>query len=83
MALIYVIIALFAGGGAVALKVLIFLVFPLGCIWFGDAMGGYTGMMRFQPITSQSPGCMVRFMGWVLLLFPIIIGIIMGIIDLI
>jgi hypothetical protein len=45
-------------------------VFPLFCIWYREDMGGYTGptgLVR-QPINQTSPGCLVAFGGWVLLL---------------
>lgn len=55
------------------LKILGFLILPLACIWFGDELGGYTGTIKLIPV-SQSPGGLVKFLGWVLLLSPIFIG---------
>lgn len=78
IAVLYLVAAAFDNIGTF-LKVLIFLVLPMTCIWFGDEMGRYTGTFRLQSITSQTPGCFVRFMGWVLLLFPLIIGILYAI----
>jgi len=78
IALVYVIGAYVGGGGGAAIKVAAFLVLPLACIWFSDTMGGYTGFgMGRGAITSTSPGCMVAICGWVLLLLPVIIGVIM------
>lgn len=60
------------------LKLAAFLIFPLACIWFGDAMGGWTGFSRpLGPrISQESPGCLVAFIGWILLFLPLLIGII-------
>lgn len=60
------------------LKFLAFTILPLACIWFGDALGGYTGFSRpLGPrITNTTPGSFVVFLGWVILLFPLIVGII-------
>ena len=48
-------------------------VLPLGCIWFGESLGGssYAGSI---PLSSPTPGCMIRAFGWTVLLLPIIIG---------
>jgi uncharacterized membrane protein YoaT (DUF817 family) len=81
LALIYA-IAAFAGGGAeVGLKVLMFLILPLACIWFGDEMGDYMGTWPISGggITNTTPGWLVRIGGWLLLLLPVIIGIIYAI----
>jgi len=60
-------------------KVGLFLILPLACIWFSDAMGGYTGVgMGRGAITSTTPGCLVAFGGWLLLLLPLIIAIVMS-----
>lgn len=76
LAIIYIICAYAAGGGEASCKVIIFLIFPLGCIWFSQAMGDYTGPTTSMPITQASPGLMVCILGWVLLLLPIVTGII-------
>ena len=60
-----------------ALKIGIFLILPLACIWFADAMGGYTGPTANMAITAPSPGMIVRILGWVLLLLPLIFVIIL------
>jgi len=52
--------------------VLLFVIFPLACIWFSDAMGGYTGLTTSMPITATSPGVIVCILGWLLLLMPLI-----------
>ena len=57
------------------LEMALFLIFPLACIFFSDAMGSYTGMsgLGARPwITKTTPGCFVAFAGWLLLLFPLV-----------
>jgi hypothetical protein len=78
LALIYLLLALFAGGLETGLKLLAFLILPLACIWFSDAMGRYTGRFPISAggINQQSPGCLVCIVGWLLLLLPLIIGIV-------
>jgi hypothetical protein len=79
VAVIYIVIAAVYGGVEMAFKIVLFLILPLGCIWFSDAMGGYTGLGLLDfgaPITQQSPGILVRIMGWVVLLLPVAIGVI-------
>jgi hypothetical protein len=41
---------------------------PLSLIWFGDALGDYTGPVPRGYITEKTPGLMVKFAGWLLLL---------------
>ena len=74
LALIYIVGAFMGGGGEVGCKVLLFVILPLACIWFSDAMGGYTGLTMSMPITAPSPGLIVCILGWLLLLLPLIIG---------
>ena len=76
VAVIYIIAAFVTGGGEASCKVLIFVIMPLACIWFSDAMGGYTGLTTSTPITAPSPGVIVCILGWLVLLLPIIMGII-------
>lgn len=69
----YVIFAYLGGGGVLALKVLTFCLLPIFCIWWSEAMGGWTGARFGAPsITEESPGCIVHLLGWILLLAPII-----------
>jgi hypothetical protein len=44
------------------------LLLPLALIWFGDALGEYTGPVSRGYIDQKSPGCLVKFFGWVFLL---------------
>lgn len=80
---VYLVIAGVAGGAEGVLLSAIFLIVPLGCIWFGDAIGDWTGFSRLggPRISQRSPGSAVRFVGWVLLLTPGVAGIIMGVRD--
>ncbi|MBN1270334.1 MAG: hypothetical protein JXB04_12155 [Kiritimatiellae bacterium] len=80
IALVYLAVAYLADGPELTWRVAIFLVLPLACIWFSDAMGGYTGVgFGRGAITSTTPGCFVAFGGWLLLLLPVIAGLIMWI----
>ena len=77
----YLVFGYLAGGGftPILLGVLGFLALPLACIWFGEEMGSFLGLRSLIQMTAESPGCLVRFMGWLLLLFPallILIGLI-------
>jgi hypothetical protein len=49
------------------IAIAIFLLLVLALIWFGDELGQYTGPVSRGYIDRKSPGCMVKFMGW---LFP-------------
>ncbi|MCM8823284.1 MAG: hypothetical protein NC822_01260 [Candidatus Omnitrophica bacterium] len=71
----YIILALLIDPSFYLLCVLGFVILSLACIWFSDELGGYTGFVRFIPV-RQTPGCFIRFLGWVLLLLPVIIFII-------
>ncbi|MCC6694547.1 MAG: hypothetical protein IT365_02850 [Candidatus Hydrogenedentes bacterium] len=74
IAVVYLVAAYLAGGGEATFKLALYLILPLACIWFSDAMGGYTGSsLGAQPsITESTPGCFVAFGGWLLLLLPLI-----------
>lgn len=73
---IYLILSFFAGYESFLwLKMLIFLLLPLGCIWFSDAMGGFEGTCKGRYMSS-TPGIFVKFIGWVLLFLPVIIVVI-------
>jgi hypothetical protein len=76
LAVIYIVAASVADGAETACKVLLFVIMPLACIWFGEAMGGYVGPTWNAGITDPSPGWAVCLAGWLLLLLPIIVGII-------
>ncbi len=46
---------------------ILFLIGPLGAILFSEALGQYTGPTRGGYITTPTPGCVVKLIGWVLL----------------
>jgi hypothetical protein len=66
----YVLFAYFSGGTELVLKILVFLIVALACIWFGDELGGLTGfnLVRMIDISETTPGRVVRFVGWLLLI---------------
>ncbi len=54
------------------IRVLIFLILPLACIFFSEAMGNYTGISQIgvaPHITKITPAFFVALAGWFLLLF--------------
>jgi hypothetical protein len=53
------------------LRTLTFLIVPLCCIWFGEAMG----MAISGRITKKTPGSVVEVGGWIGLLSPILAGL--------
>jgi hypothetical protein len=83
---IYLLVPLFAyvGGDQEALKgflyMLAFLMLPLGCIWFGDELGGLIGI-KYGLVSSPSPGWAVALLGWILLFMPVVVVIIMAIVK--
>ena len=65
LAVVYITVAAVMGGAEVSCKMGLFLILPLACIWFSEAMGGYTGPTTSMPITAPSPGIMVCIgVGW-------------------
>ncbi|HVM61151.1 MAG TPA: hypothetical protein VMV72_09825 [Verrucomicrobiae bacterium] len=76
VAVVYLVVAYYGGSGKSCFEAGLFLILPLACIWFGDAMGGFIGQTGSGLITSSSPGIMVCVMGWLLLLLPAIIAVI-------
>jgi len=70
----YVVGAGLFGGLEVAAKVVMFVVLPLACIWFSDALADYTGYgFSSMPITRPSPEIFVYYLGWVVLLLPLFV----------
>jgi hypothetical protein len=63
------------GGQHTILRVLIFLVLPLGCIWYGDELGGYTGRWGSEYIDTPTPGFLVQLGGWMLLCGPLLVAV--------
>jgi len=76
LAATYFVVALCGGGAEAGFKVALFLVLPLACIWFSEAMGGYTGPAWHATITAPTPAVFVCLGGWLLLLLPAIVEVI-------
>ena len=72
VALAYIILAWYMGSGRAAFQMGLFSILPLACIWFSEAMGGYTGPTLRGAITNPSAGLMVCIAGWLVLLLPAI-----------
>ena len=75
LAVIYIVVAAFGGGAKAAFAVGMFVVLPLGCIWFSEPMGGYVGPAWRGAITSPTPAVFVCIGGWLLLLLPLVVEI--------
>jgi len=58
------------------------LAFPLACIWFGDDLGEYyqDGIL-FPRITTKSRGSFVKLGGWILLLLPVFLYLLVRLLD--
>ena len=61
---------------AADIRLAITVIFPLACIWFADAMGGFVGPASTIAITASSPGILVRILGWVVLVLPLVFVIV-------
>jgi hypothetical protein len=74
----YMIFAYAVGGGEAAMRLLIFSVLPLMCIWFPEFMGhDYRGIGVTWPVkvTSPSPPIAVSVLGWMVLALPIVVAL--------
>ena len=71
VAVAYLVLAHVEKGGSGVLRMMGFLVFPMACIWFGEAMGAYAGSWSRTYINTPTPGCFVAFGGWLLLALPL------------
>lgn len=79
IAFVYLVITIISWGLEGFLKVSLYLILPLACIFFSDAMGGHTGVggLGGGPwVTKPTPGTFIAFMGWVLLFFPVVAAIV-------
>jgi hypothetical protein len=73
----YIIAAILTSQSGNVVIVVAGIIFALALIWFGDEIGGFTGLSGSGiSITRTSPGCAIIFLGWVFLLSPLIIWII-------
>jgi hypothetical protein len=71
---LYVVAAYRTGGGEAAFKTAFGLLLPLACIWFSEPLGGYTGTIRGQLMTSYTPVWLVCAGGWLVLVgVPVIV----------
>lgn len=66
----FLVIAFSFAGEYAGIRVLVFLLLPLACIWFSEDLGEFTGNWGGYHIDEKSPGCMIAIIGWVLLLLP-------------
>ena len=58
------------------------LAFPLACIWFADDLGEFFTDGKLAPeITTQSSGRFVRRLGWLLLLLPVLMFLLILLLD--
>lgn len=73
VAVAYLIVAYVTGGPPLLIRLGPYLLIPLACIWFGEELGAYTGSWGARSIDAESPGCLVAFFGWVLLLIPVLL----------
>jgi hypothetical protein len=76
LAATYLVLAFLVAGGEGSLRIAMFLVLPLACVWFSDELGDYIGQTGSGYITERSPGILVRIMGWLLLFMPIIMVVV-------
>ncbi len=72
----YVAFAYFKGAGVDTLKIAVGLLLPMGCIWFAEAFGGYTGMAHYQRIDTPTPAIFISVCGWLSLVeLPVLLYI--------
>ncbi len=75
----YLAAAYLHGAGVHTLAVAAFFLLPVGCIWFPEAFGGYTGLANYQPIDTATPGIFMSACGWLLLVgLPVLLFLITG-----
>ncbi len=77
---IYSLIAYFGSKRVAGFRDMLYISLVLGlpCIWFGDELGGMVGgRLGHSQITSTTPGSVIRFVGWLLLLFLPLFGYIL------
>jgi hypothetical protein len=76
----YLAVAYLHGGGLDTLKVGLALLLPMGCIWFSQAFGGYTGLSgNLQVVDTPTPAFLICASGWLLLVgVPVLLYFIVG-----
>lgn len=79
VAITYLLVAWWAKGTVEpVLRLLAFLPIPLMCIWYPAAMGNLTGValgLGRPVITEKSPADVVAICGWLLLLCPLVVAL--------
>lgn len=62
-----------------AMFVLPYLILPLGLIWMAQSLGNYVGPAfgSFLKITEKTPEFLLKFIGWLLLIAPIVLFLIL------
>lgn len=66
---VYVVLAAVYGEGRTVLQAIGFSLVPLVLIWLPQPAGQFRGWICFPRFVDQpTPGCLLRFMGWMLLL---------------
>ena len=71
LVLVYLIGTVMTAGAISALKLLAAMLVPLACIWFPEAMGDYANSLG--RVNRRSPSSFVWFLGWIVLLLPLIV----------
>jgi hypothetical protein len=57
-----------------------YLIFCLGCIWYGEELGDFVGIGgKGIFISSPTPGRLIQIVGWLFLLLPVLAALIFGI----
>ena len=69
----YLIASFLSSRPEVGLRMIVFLLFPLALIWFGEELGEFTGNWGGHYIDEKSPGWLLSVLGWVLLLVPLFV----------
>ena len=78
VAVTYLTLAYFHGTGLDVAGVAAALLLPMACIWFSQAIGEYSGMIRLHPVTASTPTVFVCVGGWFLLVgVPLILCFVM------
>ena len=76
----YILVVLLATGSLQSvLSLIVFLLLPMVCIWFPDGMGNLKGIrlgLARPMITHTTPGDFVAIGGWLLLLCPVVVALI-------
>lgn len=68
MALACLLVAYFSGNGETFHIALVLVVLPLGCIWYGNEMGGFAGGLANEEDGGNIAGMLITVVGWIALL---------------